>query len=82
MKFWHLLRFGTLDHDFRRERDDDGRLVLICSACRHQQSVLTEKVKRDGPAHRQRVDKGTVTTKAKPDRKGNRIEFPTRESQR
>lgn len=63
MSLWHLLRYGSLDHEVMRGRDAYGRATEVCTVCPYTRIVFGDEV-IIGPAHTFKADVGAVTTKA------------------
>ena len=52
MTFWRTLSGGCwFSHEFIRDRDEQGRLILVCANCQHQHRPELEREALKGPAH-------------------------------
>ena len=65
MTFWRTLSGGCwFSHEFIRDRDEQGRLILVCANCQHQHRPELEREALKGPAHTPVEPLGRATGKA------------------
>ena len=69
MTFWRTLSGGCwFSHEFIRDRDEQGRLILVCANCSYTRTPdLDLSDDKKGPAHQPAVVKGRATGKAIPE---------------
>ena len=64
MIFRWLTSSCWFSHEFIRDRDEQGRLILVCSQCQHQHRPELEREMLRGPAHTPVEPLGRATGKA------------------
>lgn len=80
MTWLRRLLAGCFQHDDIRERDEQGRPLLVCRTCGDRRYMLDTAIVK-GPRHEPAAVYGTPLAKAKKVRPAKVREFP-RESQR